>query len=266
MGCGMSAEKEIVNFWLNRKGYFTLSNIKSRNKDIGILALKFDNGNLKGAMHVEVCCSITGIAEQGRVFEKIIFEKFNDKNIDDEVEKYTKNISKEAKIENVIVLNSLPKDKEGIIKKFEKNSITLFEFEDILSDVIKDLKTEYFKNDVVRTLQLVKFLLMANPGKFVDVLYSDLSPSKRREFIAELLGRDDVIKEFKKTNEERLAMILKQAMIKPERLAEMLEKDVLNRKTRKPFIASLMEQEKTGKVYKKEMAIKKETPLNKFFA
>ena len=107
---------------------------------------------------------------------------------------------------------------------------------------------------------------MANPGKFVDVLYSDLSPSKRREFIAELLGRDDVIKEFKKTNEERLAMILKQAMIKPERLAEMLEKDVLNRKTRKPFIASLMEQEKTGKVYKKEMAIKKETPLNKFFA
>ena len=55
-------------------------------------------------------------------------------------------------------------------------------------------------------------------------------------------------------------------MIKPERLAEMLEKDILNKRTRKPFIASLIEQEKTGKVYKKEMAIKKETPLNKFFA
>ena len=262
----MSAEKEIVNFWLNRKGYFTLSNIKSRNKDIGILALKFDNGNLKGAMHVEVCCSITGIAEQGHVFEKIIFEKFNDKNITDAINKYVNNIGKETKIEKVIVLNSIPKEKNKIISKFVKNDIALFEFEDILSDVIKGLKTEYFKDDVVRTLQLVKFLLISNPAKFVDVLYSDLSPSKRREFIAELLGRDDVIKEFKKTNEERLAMILKQAMIKPERLAEMLEKDVLNRKTRKPFIASLMEQEKTGRVYKKEMAIKKETPLNKFFA
>ena len=262
----MSAEKEIVNFWLNRKGYFTLSNIKSRNKDMGILALKLDNGSLRGAMHVEVCCSITGIAEQGHVFEKIIFERFNDKNISDEIEKYTKNISKENKIENVIVLNSLPKDKGGIIRKFEKNGITLFEFEYILSDVMKSLKTEYFKDGVVRTLQLVKFLLMANPGKFVDVLYSDLSPSKRREFIAELLGRDDVIKEFKKTNEERLAMILKQAMIKPERLAEMLENDILNKRTRKPFIASLIEQEKAGRAYKRGTAIKKEATLNKFFA
>ena len=262
----MSAEKEIVNFWLNRKGYFTLSNIKSRNKDIGILALRFEKVNQARAIHMEVCCSITGFIDQNHIFEKIIFEKFNDKNITDVINKYINNIGKETKIEKVIVLNSIPRGKNEIISKFAKNDIALFEFEDILSDVIKGLKTEYFKDDVVRTLQLVKFLLMANPGKFVDVLYSDLSPSKRREFIAELLGRDDVIKEFKKTNEERLAMILKQAMIKPERLAEMLEKDVLNRKTRKPFIASLMEQEKTGKVYKKEMAIKKETPLNKFFA
>lgn len=266
MGCGMSAEKEIVNFWLNRKGYFTISNIKSRNKDIGILALRFEKGNQIRAIHMEVCCSITGFIDQNHIFEKIIFEKFNDKNVTDAINKYVDNIGKETKIEKVIVLNSMPKQKNEIMGKFTKNDIALFEFEDILSDVIKGLKTEYFKDGIVRTLQLVKFLLMANPAKFVDVLYSDLSPSKRREFIAELLGRDDVIKEFKKTNEERLALILKEAMIKPERLAEMLEKDVLNRKTRKPFIASLMKQEKTGRVYKKEMAIKKETPLNKFFA
>ena len=118
MGCGMSAEKEIVNFWLNRKGYFTLSNIKSRNKDIGILALKFDNGNLKGAMHVEVCCSITGIAEQGHVFEKIIFERFNDKNITDAINKYINNIGKETKIEKAVVLNSVPKEKNEIMRFF----------------------------------------------------------------------------------------------------------------------------------------------------
>ncbi len=42
----MSAEKEIVNFWYNKKGLFTLNNIKtSSNRDCGILALKFDKVN-----------------------------------------------------------------------------------------------------------------------------------------------------------------------------------------------------------------------------
>ena len=50
----MSAEKEVVNFWLNRKGYFTVSNIKSGNKDVGILALKFDKDSLTRIMHIEV--------------------------------------------------------------------------------------------------------------------------------------------------------------------------------------------------------------------
>jgi len=213
----LSAEKEVVNFWLNRKGYFTINNVKSGNKDIGLLALKFDEGNLKRAIHLDVCCSITGFADQNRIFEKIIFEKFNDKNIIDAINEYTKNISKEVKVENVIVLNSLPRNKDQIIDKFKKNNIELFEFEDILSDVMKELKTGYFKDDVIRTLQIVKFLLLSNPKKFVDVLHNNLSQTKMREFLAELLNRDDIIKEFKKTNEERLALILKQAMIKPEK-------------------------------------------------
>jgi len=261
----LSAEKEVVNFWLNRKGYFTINNLKSGNKDIGILALKFESGALKRIFHVDIYCSITGFVEQNNIYEKLIFEKFNDKNIVNAIDKYAKNIDKRPKIENAVVLNSLPKNKKELTKKLENNNIALFEFENILSEVMKELKTGYFKDNVIRSLQLVKFILMANPKKFVDVLYSNLSPGKRREFIAELLSRDDVIKEFKKTNEERLALILKQAMIKPEKLAEMLEKDVLNRKTRKPFIESLIEQEKTGKVYKKEMQVKKEMPLIKFF-
>ena len=83
--------------------------------------------------------------------------------------------------------------------------------------------------------------------------------------MTELLSRDEVIKEFRKTNEERLALILKQSMIKPEKLAEMLERDVLNRRTRKPFIDSLIKQEKIGRVYKKGIKAKEETPLVKFF-
>ena len=261
----MSAEKEVVNFWLNRKGYFTVNNLKSGNKDIGILALKFDKGTLTNIMHIEVSCSITGFNEQSNIIDKIINEKFNDHNIAVEIKKYTKDMDENIETENIVVLNSLPKDRSEITKKLEKNGIIMFEFEDILSDVMKELKTEYFKNDIVRMMQITKFLLMQNPKKFVDVLYGALSPVKRREFLTELLSRDEVIKEFRKTNEERLALILKQAMIKPEKLAEMLEKDVLNRRTRKPFIDSLIQQEKIGRVYKKELKAKEETPLVKFF-
>jgi hypothetical protein len=261
----MSAEREIVNFWLNSKGYFTINNLKSGNKDIGVLALKFDKGTLTKVMHVEVNCSITGFNEQNYAMDRLINEKFEDKNIVAAIKKYTKNMGKDVCIEKVVVLNSLPKNKEGIIKKLEKNSIMMMEFEDILVDVMGGLKTEYFKNDVIRTMQISKFLLIQNPKKFVDVLHNTMSQAKMREFLAEILSRDKIVKEFRKTNEERLALILKQATIKPERLAEMLEKDVLNRRTRKPFITSLMEQKKTGKVYKKAIEMKKEMPLKKFF-
>jgi len=261
----LSAEKEVVDFWLNRKGYFTVNNLKSGNKDVGILALKFDKGSLTHIMHVEINCSITGFSEQNYAIDKVVYEKFDDENITIAIKKYTKDMSKDVEIENVVVLNSLPKDKNELTKKLGKNGIMMMEFEDILSEVMKELKTEYFKNDVIRTMQITKFLLMSNPKKFVDVLYNTLSLSKRKEFLSELLDRDDVIKEFRKTNEERLAMILKESSIKPERLAEILENDVLNRRTRKPFITSLMEQKKIGKVYKRELGVKKERPLNKFF-
>lgn len=259
----MSAEKEVVNFWLNRKGYFTVNNLKSGNKDIGLLALKFDKG--MRAMHVEINCSITGFTEQNYNISRLINEKFNDKNLIKTIKGYTDKIDKDIEIENIVVLNSLPKDKEELISKFKKNNINVVEFEDVLAEVMGEIKTEYFKNDVIRTLQIVKYLLMQDSKKFVDVLYNNLSRSKTRELLSELLNKDEIIKEFRKTNEDRLAMILKESMIKPEKLAQILENEVLNRRTRKPFITSLMEQKKIGKVYKKEMEVKKEKPLSKFF-
>jgi hypothetical protein len=43
----MSAEKEIVNYWYNKKGFFTINNIKTtNNKDVGILALKYDKNKI----------------------------------------------------------------------------------------------------------------------------------------------------------------------------------------------------------------------------
>ncbi|MEK6949073.1 MAG: hypothetical protein AABX34_02550, partial [Nanoarchaeota archaeon] len=87
----MSAEKDIVNFWLNRKGYFTVSNIKSGNKDVGILALKLDKDALMRIMHIEVSCSISGFNEQTDFLDDIIKEKFNDENVDAAIKKYINN-------------------------------------------------------------------------------------------------------------------------------------------------------------------------------
>ena len=61
----MSAEKEIVNYWYNKKGLFTINNIKtSSNRDAGILALKFDKNIVNEVFHIEVSCSITNIIFQ----------------------------------------------------------------------------------------------------------------------------------------------------------------------------------------------------------
>jgi len=159
----------------------------------------------------------------------------------------------------------MPKDKDKIKEKLGKLGLTTFEFEDILADTMKELKTEYFRDDVIRTLQIIKFLLLSNPKKFVEVLCDNLSKPKISELMSELLEREDIIKEFRKTNHDKMSLILKQAMIKPEKLAEMLENDVLNRRTRKTFVDSLVEQQKIGKIYKKRIEIKKETPLSEFF-
>lgn len=258
----MSAEKEVVNFWLNGKGYFTVNNLKSSGRDIGILAFKFDKAI--SIMHVEVACSISRLSEQNYLIERIINEKFNDDNIKTAIMNYAKNMGADLEIKNAIVLNSLPEDNKNTTKKIKEENIIILKFEDMLADVMKELKTSYFRNDTLRAMQLIKFLLIQNPKRFVDVLYESLGQQKMREFLAELLNRDEIIKEFRKTNEERLALILKQAMIKPEKLAEMLENDILNRKTRKTFVASLMEQDGMKK-YKKRAKLKKEMPLNKFF-
>jgi len=86
----MSAEKEVVNFWLNRKGYFTISNLKHANKDVGILALKFDKNSLSKVMHIDVFCSLTGSIDQNYLMTKVIDKKFNNKQIMEIVKKIYK--------------------------------------------------------------------------------------------------------------------------------------------------------------------------------
>ena len=263
----LSAEKELVNFWLNKSGFFTISNIKAANRDLGIVALKFEKEKVKEINHFEILCSITSSVQDFKNnIEKIVDEKFSNKNIQKIIKRYLEQLNLKDS-SRFIVLSNIS-NKKDIIKKFEGKNIRVIEFENILADIVKDLDTQYYKNDIIRSLQLIKYLFMTNPKNMADVLVNNiLSQSERKEFMKELLEKDEIVKEFRKTNEERLAEILKYSTLKdPKKLAELLEKNVLNRKTRKPFLSSLLEQRKIKKLYKEEFVPKKkETPLNRFF-
>ena len=262
----MSAEKEILNFWLNKKGFFTINNIKASNRDFGIVALKFDKNGIKEINHYEVLCSITNSMQDST--DKIIEEKFSGENMQKIIKRHIENLDDNELKEYVVISNLANSNKKLIIKKFEEKNIKVLEFENILADTIKDIDRQYYKNDIIRSLQLIKYLFMAHPKNIADVLINDiLSGNERKEFMKELLDKEPIIKEFRKTNEERLAEILKYSTLKdPQKLAELLENNVLNRKTRKPFLSSLLNQKNMKKVYKDEFAQKrKEVLLNKFF-
>ena len=270
----MSAEKEIVNYWYNKQGMFTINNIKtSSNRDCGILALKFDKDNVNEVFHVEVSCSITNnIAETkdiSKSITKIVDEKFENKRIEDAISNQVKHFSMpKQKIIKIIVLGSVPKSRKAeIISEFSKKDVEVIEFENILYDVLENLDTQYYKNDIIRTLQLTKFLLLSEPTKLAQFLVNDaFTSNSRKEFLSSILDKDEIIREFKKTNTERLGAILKSSGLKPSELAHMLEHNILNKKTRKLFMDSLNEQEKIRKVVNKIIKKKKmETELQKFF-
>lgn len=272
-GGHMSAEKEIANYWYNKKGFFTINNIKAGNRDCGILALKFDKDKVEEVFHIEVSCSITNnISETTNLAKsigKISNEKFEGNEIEKTISSSIKNFSAQKNsIKKVIILGAMPKSrKSDIIKAFKERDIDVIEFENILSDVFEQLDTQYYRNDIIRTLQLTKYLLLSEPAKLAKMLVNDsFSSNSRKEFLSSILDNEGIVKEFRKTNTERLGAILKNSGMKPNDLANMLENNILNKRTKKIFFNSMMEQEKTRKTADKQNKIRKmNVPLKKFF-
>ena len=263
----MSAEKELVNFWLNKRGFYTINDIKASNRDLGIIALKFEKDKVKELNHFEIFCSITsslrGLKDS---VDKVVNEKFSSKSIQKTIKKYLDQFNIKESSRFLIISNIV--NKKQTTKRFKDKNIEVIYFGDVLADIIKDLDTQYYKKDIIRSLQLVKYLFLSNPKNMAQILVDNvLSTNQRHEFMKELLDKEDIVKEFRKTNEERLAEILKYSSLKdPNKLALLIENNVLNRKTRKKFLSSLLEQKKMKKLYKEEFTPKKkETPLNKFF-
>jgi len=253
----MSAEKDILNFWLNQEGYFTINKIKTKNKDIGILALKFDSKKPK-FIHFVITLSVRSTFLDSVNVDKTIStyctENFSDEMVVEEIERLIEKHSglKQA-YEKSVVLGLLPEQKKKeIIEKFSAKNVTVFEFTKILSDVVSGLRTHYYKDDIIRSLQLMKYLLLMRPVSLAKLLEEEsFNITKQGKFLTSFLKQEQVQKSLKRQSDEPdIVTLLKNSTLnKPEKLAKVLVEEVLGQRSKKKFLMALLAHEEMRKVF-----------------
>ena len=242
----MHSEKEIVKLWLNRKGFFTISNIKvGGNREIALLAIKHEKNLIKEIWHIEIVSSIINSDN----FQ--IDDKFNNKNV---IKAIKENIKKFISQNNnfnykkVLVIG-----KTSNIEKYSKN-YKVIKINEILFDLFKEIDTHNYNNNSIRTIQLIKYLLLSDPeylAKLLDKENKILNLNTREIFLKHLHEQNETKRILsKKSFEPELVKIIKNSSLnKPEKLAKVLNEKILNNKNRKKFIETLIEQ----KIMKKEI-------------
>ena len=260
----MNPEKEIVNLWLNKKGFFTINDINAgKNKVIDIIAIKLANGKLERVEHVEVNCSISSTIVDKDIDEYV--KKFEDKTVIKKVKQVIKDfVGTDFSYEKTLVLTSN--------RSINLKGINVLKFDDIIYEVTDNIDMQNYRNTTLRTIQLIKYLLIANPANLAELLKKEtgnkiLNQGTREMFITELLKQDDVKRILEKESNEKIIVdIVKESSLKrPERLAKALEHDILTNRTRSRFLKSLLLQEKIAKVSKTLLKPKKQKPLQYFF-
>jgi hypothetical protein len=178
----------------------------------------------------------------------------------------------------ILVLSNLPCSKEDeIINEFKEKNVHIFKFEDIMADVILDIDTQYYKDDILRTLQLTKYLLLAQPEKLAGLLdktgpYSILNQKTKQKFIDVFLSQDERM--LKNLEVDKIAQLIKYSKLRdPEQLADVIVKELLGSKSKKKFLEAVVNQQGMQSVFKKPVTVHevkeqlepKHKPLMSFF-
>ncbi len=239
----MSPEKDIVNVWLNRRGFFTVNDLNAgRNKIVSILALKYQKEK-PHILHVEISCSISPSPVLEREKEDLI-RKFYDLNVTQKISAYISDFfGGNYDYEKLLVTT----------KEIELNDIKTIHFEKVLADVVAGLDRQNYRNQVTRTMQLMKYLLLARPAEISEVLGKDretktLTTNSREKLVKAIITQSSSIKIFrKKGNEDLLIHMLKNSSLKnPEKLAKALD-EVLTPRTANRFLNVLLKQKNLQK-------------------
>lgn len=253
-GVKIEPEREIVNWWLNRNGFFTLNNIKAgRNREIGTLALKFREPG-SSIRHVEVSCSVSyqrnltpDKSPAEKSVEDYVNKKFDDDVIIGVIKKSIKELTGQEKpYERAVVLGNIAQANKGaIIKSLKKRGVKVINFGDVLCEVMQNLDGQNYQYATIRSLQLVKYILMAEPNALARLLNHEnsgiLNQNTREGFLREFLSHGENQRIIQKElNEQIIIDLLKNSSLKrPEKLARVIREDVLGIRSGKKFLDSL---------------------------
>ncbi len=261
----MEAEREIILWWLNKEGYFTLNSIKvSHNREIDILAIRIEKSSLKKIIHVE---SATSISSSDAQRPEKFTERFDTLSVQKRVKQVIlEHLGVDASYEKMLVIGVTHRLAD--FKSLE--GINIKEFKDVLYDVLQNLDRQNYFNSTIRTLQLMKFILLADPKKLSRLLqrhdeYKTLKKASKKEFVLDILSDPGLRRVLTEPKGEKLVIsILRQSSLnRPERLAKSLCDEILSSRSRRRFIAALLAQESMMKAMPKPR--KKEKSLKSFF-
>ena len=262
----MNPEREIINWWLNKRGFFTICNIDvSNNKEIDILAIKSEKGRVERILHIETACSISSVDNQP---PNSYVDRFEDRKIVKKInELMVKHVGVEGPYEKVLILGNTSK-----LKSFrELQNIEIWLFSDLLFDVFDNLGKQNHRNEVIRTMQLIKYILIADPFKLASLLERQdankiLKLNTREEFMKRLFSQKETKRILEKEENESfiVSMLKNSSLNKPEKFAKILESEVLGKRSRKKFIEALLKQDGVKKEIKATLK-GNEKPLSFFF-
>lgn len=264
----MNPEKEIVSWWLHKKGFFTISSIKApHNKEIELLAIKIEEGTVDDVWHVELACSVSSI---DNIKPQEYLNRFDDDEIQKKVNDSIKNhLGRETKYKKILVIGATSN-----LREFKKlGGIEVLEFGNILNDVFLRLDKQNYRNITLRTLQLLKYLTLSDPQKLATLLNASttnkiLKLGTRERFIKNLLHDAETLRILAKPEfESLLVRILATSGLKsPEKLAKVIHESVLTKNTRKRFLETTLELNnvEVNEELAHEIEAIKERPLGDF--
>jgi hypothetical protein len=248
----LSPEKDIVNLWLNRQGFFTVSDINANNRVVDIIAIRQKGEPV--VRHVELHCSVSSPTSIVSDREKAdLLRKFNDANVVAAVENTIKSyLGHESDYEKVLVTTS----------HVNLSGITVIRFQEVIKDAVAQLDRQNYRSPTMRTLQLFKFVLMANPASIAMLMGREeadknkpLTFQNKEQLLKQLLQQDAAVKLFgKKENEQMIVNLLKNSTLKqPERLAKALE-SILTKRTATRFLNVLLQQKEIKTAIEEEIS------------
>ena len=173
----MNAEREIVELWLNKLGFFTVKNINAGKTVISLIAIKTKDKSLERVAHIEVACSISN-----NLLMQDYIRKFEDKHVENKVKSVLKKfVGKEINYEKILVTTTK--------RKFK--GIQTIDFHDVLKSVIRNLDKQKYNDTTIRTLQLLKYIYLKR-----NKSYKDIPNSKKKEIFISSLGDKRFQREF----------------------------------------------------------------------